>query len=170
MLSADKTIIIPPFYELDRSNTTFQDLSETHRIAELDSFTKLKRYFTRLGNCNPNTGFVYCSCIVTASTPHSALMTQVSQILQESKLSLWPRSCDHENVGRIGWLLYSLQDMDVNRLKTILTQLTGHEIGVKWMKISTEYGSKKNPTQSNEEPTKVLILDWPQHQIYELRE
>jgi hypothetical protein len=50
MLSADNTIIIPPFYELDRSNTTFQDLSESHRIAELDSFTKLKRYFTRLGN------------------------------------------------------------------------------------------------------------------------
>jgi hypothetical protein len=60
--------------------------------------------------------------------------------------------------------------MDVNRLKTILTQLTGHEIGVKWMKISTEYGSKKNPLQSNEEPTKALILDGPQHQIYELRE
>jgi hypothetical protein len=95
MLSADKTIIIPPFYELDRSNTTFQDLSESHRIAELDSFTKLKQYFSHMGNQNPNTGFVYCSCIVVASTPHSAL---VSQILQESKLSLWPRSCDHENV------------------------------------------------------------------------
>jgi hypothetical protein len=33
--------------------------------------------------------------------------------------------------------------MDVNRLKTILTNLTGKEIGVKWMKISTDYGSKK---------------------------
>jgi hypothetical protein len=99
MLSADKTIVIPPYYELDCSNTTFQDLSKSYRIAELDSFTKLKQYFSPLGNRNPNTGFVYCSCIVAASTPHSALMTQVSNILQESKLSLWPRSCDHENVG-----------------------------------------------------------------------
>jgi hypothetical protein len=142
MLSADKTIIIPPYYELDRSNTTFSDLSSSHKISDLDSFSKLKRYFSRLGNRNPNTGFVYCSCIVASSFTHAALMTQVSQILQESKLSLWPRSCDHENVSRIVWLLYSLQDMDVNRLKSILTQLTGYEIGVKWMKISSAAGSK----------------------------
>jgi hypothetical protein len=83
-------------------------------------------------------------------------MTQVSQILQESKLSLWPRSCDHKNVGRIGWLLYSLQDMDVNRLKLLLTNLTGTKIGVKWMKISTDYRAKKDSSQKrNDEPTKA---------------
>jgi hypothetical protein len=97
-------------------------------------------------------------------------MTKVSQILQESKLSLWPRSCDHENVGRIGWLLYSLQDMDVTRLKSILTTLTGVEIGLKWMKISTDYGSKKDRQSTVDEPTKALVLDGPQDQIYELRE
>jgi hypothetical protein len=32
--------------------------------------------------------------------------------------------------------------MDVGRLKTLLTNLTGTEIGVKWMKVSTDYGSK----------------------------
>ncbi len=168
MLSADKTIKIPPYYELDHSNTTFQDFSSSYRIAEIDSFTKLKRYFSRLGARKPNTGFMYCSCIVASSFPHTALMTQVSQILQESKLSLWPRSCNHENVGRIGWLLYSLQDMDVNRLKTLLTQLTGSKIGVKWMKISMDYGPKWNGAQATDEPTKALVLDGPQDQIYEL--
>jgi hypothetical protein len=143
MLSADLSIIIPPYYELDRSNSSFSDLSKAFKISDVESFSKLKRYFSRLGNRNPNTGFVYCSCIVAASFPHTSLMTKVSQILQESKLSLWPRSCDHENVGRIGWLLYSLQDMDVGRLKSLLKSLTGVEIGVKWMKISTDYGSKK---------------------------
>jgi hypothetical protein len=124
MISANKTLIIPPYYELDRSNTSFQDLSSSNKVSDIESFTKLKRYFSRLGSRNPHTGFVYCSYIIAASLPHAALMTHVSQILQESKLSLWPRSCDHENVGRIGWLLYSLQDRDLNRLKTILTQLT----------------------------------------------
>ncbi len=133
MLSADSKIIIPPYYELDCSNISFQDLSKTFKISDIESFTKLKRYFSRLGNRNPNTGFVYCSFIVAASLPHTALMTHVSQILQESKLSLWPRSCDHENIGRIGWLLYSLQDMDTSRLKILLTDLTGSEIHVKWM-------------------------------------
>jgi hypothetical protein len=38
------------------------------------------------------------------------------------------------------------------------------------MKISTEYGSKKNPSQPIEEPTKALVLDGPQDQIHELRE
>jgi hypothetical protein len=136
----------------------------------VDSFSKLKRYFSRLGSRNPTTGFVYCSCIIAASIPHAALMTKVSQILQESKLSLWPRSCDHENVGRIGWLLYSLQDMDVNRLQSLLTELTGTEIGVKWMKISMDYGAKHDRSTPAEEPTKALVLDGPQDQVYELRD
>jgi hypothetical protein len=138
ILSADKTITIPPYYELDRANCTFDDLSSKFKISEVESFTRLKRYFSRLGNRNPNTGFVYCSCIIAVSSPHSALMTQVSQILQESKLSLWLRLSEHENVGRIGWLLYSLQDMDTSCLKSILTTLTGCEIGVKWMKVNTD--------------------------------
>jgi hypothetical protein len=170
VLSADNSILIPPFCELDSSNSTFQDLSKSFKISDVESFTKLKRYFSRLGNRNSNTGFVYCSCIVAASFPHTALMTKVSQVLQESKLSLWPRSCDHKNVGCISWLLYSLQDMDVGRLKSVLTSLTGVEIGVKWMKIMTDYGSKRERTQIVEEPTKALILDGPQEQIYELRE
>jgi hypothetical protein len=170
MLSADKTIIIPPYYKLDRANTAFTDISSSFRIADVESFTKLKRYFSRLGNRNPNTGFVYCSCIVAASEPHTALMTKVSQILQESKLSLWPRSSDHENVGRIGWLLYSLQDMDASRLKTLLTSLTGVEIGVKWMKISSDFGSKCTASAAHDEPTKAFVLEGPSDQIYELRE
>jgi hypothetical protein len=97
-------------------------------------------------------------------------MTKVSQILQESKLSLWPRSCNHENIGRIGWLLYSLQDMDISPIKTLLTNLTGTEIGVKWMKISSDYGSKKTKTPTVEEPTKALVLEGPQDQVYELRD
>jgi hypothetical protein len=170
MLSADKTILIPPYYELDCSNDSFQDLSQSYKIDELESFTKMKRYFSRLGNRNPATGYIYCSCIIAASNPHSAIMTKVSQILQESKLSLWPRSSDHENVGRIRWLLYSLQDMDVNRLKTILITLTSYEISVKWMKINTEYGSKcgKASSAAPDEPIKALVLEGPQDQVYEL--
>jgi hypothetical protein len=171
MLSADSTIIVPPYYELDRSNNSFQDLSKSFKVSDLESFAKIKRYFSRLGNRNPNTGFVYCSCIVAASHPHTTIMSQVSQILQESKLSLWPRSSDHENVGRIGWLLYSLQDMDVNRLKIILTNLSGTEIGVKWMKITTDYGNKKAKLfMPQEDSTKALVLEGPQDQVYELRD
>ncbi len=98
MLSADQSLLIHPYYELDRSNTSFLDLSKSFKILEVESFSKLQRYFSRLGSRNPNTGFVYCSCIVASSRPHTALMTKVSQNLQESKLSLWPRLCDHENI------------------------------------------------------------------------
>jgi hypothetical protein len=73
------TIIIPPYYELDQSNVAFTDLSKTFKISDVESFTKLKRYFSRLGNRNPNTGFVYCSCIITATTPHATLMTKVNK-------------------------------------------------------------------------------------------
>jgi hypothetical protein len=60
--------------------------------------------------------------------------------------------------------------MDTARLKFLLTSLTGSEIGVKWMKISSESSSKKDRTAIAEEPTKALVLEGPQDNIYELRE
>jgi hypothetical protein len=60
--------------------------------------------------------------------------------------------------------------MDINRLKSLLTSLTGSEIGVKWMKISTESGSKRDHKSAAEEPTKAVVLEGPQDNIYELRE
>jgi hypothetical protein len=35
MLSADKTIVIPQYYELDRSNPTFSDISSSFRIKKI---------------------------------------------------------------------------------------------------------------------------------------
>jgi hypothetical protein len=60
--------------------------------------------------------------------------------------------------------------MDISPIKTLLTNLTGTEIGVKWMKISSDYGSKKTKTPTVEKPTKALVLEGPQDQVYELRD
>jgi hypothetical protein len=60
--------------------------------------------------------------------------------------------------------------MDASRLKSLLTTLTGTEIGVKWMKISTDYGSKRDQSTVAKEPTKALVLEVPQDQIHELRD
>jgi hypothetical protein len=60
--------------------------------------------------------------------------------------------------------------MDISRLKSLLTSLTGLEIGVKWMKISTDYSAQCDCSATVEEPTEVLVLDGPQDQVYELRE
>jgi hypothetical protein len=46
MLSADKSILIPPYFELDRANTNFQDLSSSYKISDTESFSKLKRDFS----------------------------------------------------------------------------------------------------------------------------
>jgi hypothetical protein len=60
--------------------------------------------------------------------------------------------------------------MDASRLKTLLTSLTGVEIGVKWMKISSDFGSKCTASAAHDEPTKAFVLEGPSDQIYELRE
>jgi hypothetical protein len=65
---------------------------------------------------------------------------------------------------------FTLYKTWINRLKSILTTLTGTEIGVKWMKITSEYGAKNKNTSRVEEPTKALVLDGPQEQVYESRD
>jgi hypothetical protein len=38
MLSADQSIIIPPYYELDRTNICFSDISKTFKVSEVNPF------------------------------------------------------------------------------------------------------------------------------------
>jgi hypothetical protein len=80
VLQGDPKSIIPPFFELDRSDPSVLDLLSTFNVAALDSYYTLKRYFSRL---SPRTeeGFMWSSIILARSLPFSAFMKKKTDIL-----------------------------------------------------------------------------------------
>jgi len=45
LLQADASIIIPPFYDIERSDKTAPDIFSKFQVSELDSLVAIKRYF-----------------------------------------------------------------------------------------------------------------------------
>jgi hypothetical protein len=83
VLQGDPKTLIPPYFELDRSDNSVPDLSPSFNVEALDSYYSLKRYFSRL-------------------SPRS----------EEGFVSLWPKASDHELATDMGWLLYSTRQQE----------------------------------------------------------
>jgi hypothetical protein len=52
LLQADATIVIPLFYEVERSDKSASDPSSKFQVSDLDSLVALKRYFARMSKVN----------------------------------------------------------------------------------------------------------------------
>jgi hypothetical protein len=46
MLQADPHTVIPPYFELDQTDTSIPDLCKEYLITNLNSFASVKRYFS----------------------------------------------------------------------------------------------------------------------------
>ena len=80
VLQGDPKSIIPPYFDLDRSDKSVPDLCSTFNVAALDSYYSLKRYFSRLFPRSKD-GFVWCSIILAQSVSFASFM--------EKKQTLW---------------------------------------------------------------------------------
>lgn len=69
MLRADPSTLIPPYLELDRSDNNVPDLGKDKSITELEDYSDIKRYFSRLSTRNQTTGKVYASVILAQNRP-----------------------------------------------------------------------------------------------------
>jgi hypothetical protein len=87
LLQADATIIIPPFYEVERSDKSASDLSSKFQVADLDSIVALKRYFARMLKVNDK-GFVYRNVILAHSLTFLEIMDKLRQIFNDLKFGL----------------------------------------------------------------------------------
>ncbi len=139
VLQGDSKSIIPPFFELDRSDKSVPDLSSSFHVDALDSYYSLKRYFSRLSPRSED-GHVWCSVILAQSISFAAFMEKTRHSLENQAFSLWPKAPDHELATEVGWLLYSTRQQDEARIAEMLSQLSGEKIGIKWKAIRTTTG------------------------------
>jgi hypothetical protein len=140
VLQGDPKSIIPPYFELDRSDKSVPDLSSSFNVEALDSYYSLKRYFSRLSPRSDD-GHVWCSIILAQSIAFPAFMEKTRHSLENQAFSLWPKASDHELATDVGWLLYSTRQQDETRIAEMLSQLSGETIGAKWKAIRTTTGS-----------------------------
>jgi hypothetical protein len=143
VLQGDNKSIIPPYFELDRADTSVPDISSMFKMDALDLYYSLKRYFSRL---SPRTeeGFVWCSIILAQSVSFNMFMEKTRHSLENQSFSLWPKASDHELAADIGWLLYSTREQEEERVAEMVSALTGEKIGAKWRAIHTTDGSNRS--------------------------
>jgi hypothetical protein len=86
-------------------------------------------------------------------------MDKAKSSLENNEFSLWPKASDNENTTDVGWLLYSTRAQDEERLSSLLSRLTGENLGVKWKSIRANNANIKKKDQPAEEKVKALHVE-----------
>jgi len=62
---------------------------------------------------------------------------------------LFPKASDHETAAEIGWLLYSTQSQDEERLSELISELVQEKVGTKWRPIRVNDRYKKDTSDAS---------------------
>jgi hypothetical protein len=170
LIQAEPKTIIPPYLDLDRNDKSMQDISSAFPVSSIDSIHLLKKYFFRLSNRN-EAGMNWCSVILAQPIPFSIFIEKARYSLENGDFSLWPKASDNENATDVGWLLYSTRNQDEERLTSLLSKVTGENIGVKWKPIrASTFSSGKKGNQEPAETVRALHVECAVDRLQEVRD
>ena len=104
----------------------------------------LKKYFQ---NATPrmNGGSYYVRALLCFNKPFDETLEDIKWWLGENKAGIWVRRVQEEKVMRLGWLLYSVRSMDIERLTRFYSYRYGTKVGLRYMAINTGRRGKYNP-------------------------
>ena len=137
---ADKSIVVLPYLAADRDLKPLQKLP-----TEIPSgIGKLKKYFQ---NATPrmNGGSYYVRALLCFNKSFDETTEDIKWWLGENKAGIWMRKIQEEKVTRLGYLLYSLRSMDVERLTRVFSQRYRTKIGIRYQVINTGRRGKYDP-------------------------
>jgi hypothetical protein len=170
ILQADSTSIIPPYLSLDRSAGGFTDLSSKFPVTQVQGFTAIKRYFSRIFP-RIDGGQFYCNIILATTASPDWLQNSLRQHLRDHRFGLWRRSIDCEQVSEIGWLLYSTRQQDVERISQHLSYLTKEKVGARWRTVRTSntFQRRRNTQSDKSPPIQAIHLECDSRMVQSIK-
>jgi len=169
MLRAVPSTLIPPYLELDRSDKNVPDLGNEKPVSDLEDYSDLKRYFSRLSARNTTTGKVYASVILAQNRPFCEVLDRTLSSLHNQEISIYTKATDHESPADVGWFLYSTRFQDDEQLTELLSQAAGEHVGVKWKQIRTTVGYQKPDPDNPVKQIKAFHVEGPSDKAHEIR-
>ena len=138
---ADTSMTLLP-YSAAQANS----LAPLHRFpSDIPStIGQLKKYFQ---NATPrmNGGSYYVRALLCFNKPFDETLDDIKWWLGENKAGIWVRRVQEEKVTRLGWFLYSVRSMDIERLTRFYSYRYGTKVGLRYMAINTGRRGKYNP-------------------------
>ena len=140
--TTDPTVVIYPWYNEHVPGTP--SIVDPKSIPT--SISTLKKYFPRL---TPRAigGEYFTTVRLGFSESLDGLLENNAWWFTEQKISLWPRPLQCEETTVLGWLLYSVREMDIKSLTTILSDSSGIDFGLRWRTITL--GQKGQISEEN---------------------
>jgi len=129
-LQADPSLVIPPYFALDRNDKTVPHLTSSFLVKDINSFFSIKRYFSKLSDRNVK-GNMYCSIILVQNITYREVMDKARSALVNLDYGIVPKASNHKETEEIGWLLNSTPYQDEEIQQYALLFSSG-KIGAKW--------------------------------------
>ena len=139
--TGDPNTAILPWKEADEvTNKPITDSKElTTKISQL------KKYFGGNLRQSKEVHDQYASVRIVHNKTFDEINEDISYTLKDKDYGLYKCSLQKEEVSTVGWLLYSIQFMETERLKQIISDaLGGTELGLRWRMIYKEKGKVPN--------------------------
>ena len=117
------------------------DLTKIDAIATPDevptSFTKLGKFMPRLFPGKGEEHICYIKLHIGHDRQLDELQADMKYWLMSNSHGMYFESLQCEDAVFIGWLLWSLKSMDIPALVDDIVQMTGIQVGLRWMAIDT---------------------------------
>ena len=152
---ADKSIAVLPYAAAD---VDLRPLLKPEDIP--NGIGKLKKYFQ---NATPRTngGSYYVRALICFNKPFAEFTEDIKWWFGQNKAGIWIRKVQEEKVARLGYLLYSLRSMDLDRLTRYYSKKYNTKVGLRYMVINTGRRGKYDP---NAELPRAVHIEVAEHQ------
>ena len=138
---ADKSIAVLPYLAVDSNLKPLVKFPDDVP----SGISTLKKYFQ---NATPrmNGGSYFIRSLLFFNKEFADTTEDINWWLGEQKAGIWIRKVQKEKVTNIGYLLYSLRSMDVDRLTRTFSYRYGTKVGIRYRAISTGRRGKYDPS------------------------
>ena len=130
---SDSSIVVYPWY----AENFDSELPPLIGMANLPAkMAKIKKYFNGISPI-PAGGIKYCKVFLGHKEEMSDILESEGWWMKNNNHGIWRLPLQVDRTRSIGWLLFSLRDMDKNILQEAISRHIKYNVGLRWKMINT---------------------------------